>query len=103
MEGEPAHNCISIEYDEGRGTQTRPFALPMEEHSMLNLICFHCSTTYERPPTPGALPRYCSDACKAAVATENRRVRAEARQRARLEAYRKQREQFLAGRTAATA
>jgi hypothetical protein len=65
---------------------------------MLHLTCFHCDSAFERPVMPGALPRYCSDSCKAAVRAEARRIKAEDRMLARLEQYRNAREQFLSAR-----
>lgn len=70
---------------------------------MLRLECWRCSTTYLRPPTPGALPRYCSKACSDAVRAERRHLASEARQAARLQAHQQQREKWLAARSSAFA
>lgn len=38
----------------------------------VSYTCEVCSTSFERPPTPGTPPKYCSQGCKAVLIAENK-------------------------------
>ncbi len=65
-----------------------------EDAPVQRLECRHCGMSWNRPPKPGRLPRFCSDACK--QASWRRQARDQHAERASARPRQGQRERFHA-------